>query len=251
MSSAIASLAPNYIFFPGTEQEVRHTQIGFYNIARFPKVIGAMDCTHVRISSPGGPLAEVFRNRKGYFSLNVQGICNSNLEFTDIVARWPGSSHDSHIFSSCAKKIEFDQGFYRDSVLIVDAGYASKPYLMPPLEDPATPEEHLYNESQIRTRNPVERLFGCWKRRFPVLALGMRLKLDNIFPVIIATAVLHNIVRKAGEDLPEDDPQLNLPFPWENLLRQGEMNGRLLCRRRPDAVRASLINNYFRSLLPQ
>ena len=71
----------------------------------------------------------------------------------------------------------FESGHYRDAVLLVDGGYASTHYMMPPLENPRDPQEHLYNEAQIRTRNCVERMFGVWKRRFPVLArfLGFRL----------------------------------------------------------------------------
>lgn len=44
----------------------------FFKIAKFPKVLGAIDCTHVRIVSPGGDDVEIYRNRKGYFSLNIQ-----------------------------------------------------------------------------------------------------------------------------------------------------------------------------------
>lgn len=44
----------------------------FYDIAKFPGVTGCIDCTHVRIKSPGGDDAEVFRNHKGVFSVNVQ-----------------------------------------------------------------------------------------------------------------------------------------------------------------------------------
>nr|CAI5851229.1 unnamed protein product [Callosobruchus analis] len=43
----------------------------FYQIARCPRCIGVIDCTHVKIQSPGGETAELFRNRKGYFSINV------------------------------------------------------------------------------------------------------------------------------------------------------------------------------------
>lgn len=39
----------------------------FYEVAEFPDVTGYVDCTHVRIISPGGDDAEVFHNRKGYF----------------------------------------------------------------------------------------------------------------------------------------------------------------------------------------
>ena len=38
-----------------------------------PGVDGAIDCTHVRlVNTRFQNIAEVFRNRKGYFSLNVQ-----------------------------------------------------------------------------------------------------------------------------------------------------------------------------------
>lgn len=54
VSEAIASLARTYIHLPRNEGELRETKHAFYEIARFPKVIGAIDCTHVKIQSPGG-----------------------------------------------------------------------------------------------------------------------------------------------------------------------------------------------------
>lgn len=110
---------------------------------------------------------------------NVQTICNSNLEITDTVARWPGSSHDSTIFNNSCIKAEFESGYYGNALLLEDGGYASTSYTMTPLDNPRTPVEQLYNESQIRTRNTVERSYGIWKRRFPVLAIGLQTKLNK------------------------------------------------------------------------
>ncbi|KOB68613.1 Uncharacterized protein OBRU01_18170 [Operophtera brumata] len=45
------------------------------------------------VKSPGGITSEVYRNRKGWFSINVQAVTGPNLEFYDLVARWPGSTH--------------------------------------------------------------------------------------------------------------------------------------------------------------
>lgn len=53
VSEAIASLAHIYIKLPQTQEEISQAQRSFYNIAAFPRVIGAIDCTHVRIQSPG------------------------------------------------------------------------------------------------------------------------------------------------------------------------------------------------------
>ncbi|KAF0750622.1 Uncharacterized protein FWK35_00013165 [Aphis craccivora] len=74
---------------PETETELRNLQRRFYQIAGFPRTIGAIDCTHIKIQNPGGPNGEYFRNREGYFSLNVQTISCPDLKIMDVVARWP------------------------------------------------------------------------------------------------------------------------------------------------------------------
>lgn len=177
------------------------------------------------LSFAGGDNAELFRNRKLYFSINVQAVCDTQLRFRDIVARWPGSSHDSTIFNASYIKNSFEQGRFGDAVLLVDGGYNNRPYLLAPipLPGPINPAEQLYQESQIRSRNVVERMFGVWKRRFPVLALGIRVNLERALPIIVATAVLHNVLRGAGEPLPPDDPALQLPAPWLALLEEGHI----------------------------
>lgn len=53
VSEAIAANYDRFIRFPIEEDEIRSTQQKFYNIAAFPRVIGAIDCTHVKIESVG------------------------------------------------------------------------------------------------------------------------------------------------------------------------------------------------------
>lgn len=64
------TLFPRLVDFP--EGDCDEVMRDFYNIGKFPSVTGCIDCTHVKIKGPGGPNGEVFRNRKGFFSLNVQ-----------------------------------------------------------------------------------------------------------------------------------------------------------------------------------
>lgn len=87
MSKTIACLRPLFINMPKTQTEMQEVQIGFNRRSKFPKVIGAIDCTHIRIQSPNSNIGEQFRNRKGYFSFNVQAVCNSKMEIMNIVAR--------------------------------------------------------------------------------------------------------------------------------------------------------------------
>lgn len=159
----------------------------------------------------GGDYTEYFRNRKGYFSLNIQVIGDADLKINDIVARWPGSTHDQTIFINSRSQARFERGEFANSVLLGDSGYALKIYLITPLANPATEAEQLFNQSQIRTRNPIERLFGVWKKRFPVLSLGIRSSVDLTKSIIVACAVLHNIAVSANEPNPIEDPHLNIP----------------------------------------
>ncbi|KAG8235094.1 hypothetical protein J437_LFUL015622 [Ladona fulva] len=47
-------------------------------VSGFPGVLEAIDGTHIEIEIPGGPNA-VYRNRKGYSSVNVQA-CPSDVD---------------------------------------------------------------------------------------------------------------------------------------------------------------------------
>ncbi|XP_035715090.1 putative nuclease HARBI1 [Folsomia candida] len=200
VATAIAKLRKRFIKYP-TFAEAPVVRTAIYNIANdansgtrgFPGVVGAIDGTHIPIVSPGGEDAGLFRNRKRVFSVNVQAVCDHQMIFTNLVARWYGSAHDSRIFENSKLCQDLENGT-APGILLGDAGYGCKPYLMPPLLRPTTVPEKRYNRAQIKTRNLIERAFGVWKRKFPCLKF-MRLKMKTVLIVIVATAVMHNISR--------------------------------------------------------
>lgn len=117
VTEVLAGLAPEVIKMPQTPHEITMIKEGFYRMVRphgIPNVVGLIDCTHVKICSPGGRSAERFRNRKGSFSISVQAVARYDLKILDLVARWPGSTHDSHIFDMSALKVIFYTKFARD-----------------------------------------------------------------------------------------------------------------------------------------
>lgn len=180
VTRAIALLSREEVVFPDTAAERAATMRDFHELANFPGVVGAIDCTHVAIQSPGGENGELYRNRKGYFSLNVQAVVNSKLLFQNIVARWYGSVHDATIFINSSIYARFQTEQARIGYLLGDAGYPCSHYLLTPLITPRTQAEQNYNYAHIRTRNPVERAFGVLKRRFPCLKLGLRIKVNCV-----------------------------------------------------------------------
>lgn len=53
VANALATRAKTFIKMPRTEEERNKNNLLFYEKARFPRVIGAIDCTHIKIQSPG------------------------------------------------------------------------------------------------------------------------------------------------------------------------------------------------------
>ena len=190
VSEAIARLKNNYIAFPEGEL-LNDTKRDFWRIGEFPGVVGAIDCTHIKIVCPGGDNAELFRNRKGFFSINVQVVCGPNLEIQNIVARWPGSVHDARVLDNSRLCARFERGDI-SGVLLGDSGYACRQYLMTPIVDPQTRPERMY-----------KRMFGLWKRMFPCLSQTLRTNLETTLTMVIATAVLYNFVRVRHDPLDE------------------------------------------------
>ncbi|XP_063222478.1 putative nuclease HARBI1 [Bacillus rossius redtenbacheri] len=205
----LAMLGRNVIKMPSNDIERRSVMRSFHSIAGYPGVIGCIDCTHIPIQSPGGNNAELYRNRKQYFSINVQAVCDSNLLLTNVVARWPGFTHDSTIFNQSSIRAQLETGDIPEGVLLGDNGYACNHFLHTPLLQPATRAELRYNSSHKATRNTIERTFGVLKRRFPILAMKLRVKLDTVLQVIVATAVLHNIAIASKEGEAPVDPDVN------------------------------------------
>jgi nuclease HARBI1 len=109
----------------------------------FAGVVGAIDCTHIKIESPGGNQAELFRNRKTWFSLNVQAVCNSEGIFTNVVARWPVSVHDSRIFENSYLAYQLENKEI-PGLLLGDSGYPVLPYLLTPLDNPVNAAQKRY-----------------------------------------------------------------------------------------------------------
>lgn len=113
---------------------------GFYAVAGFPNVIGAIDGTHIPIIRPTVD-EHLYVNRKGYHSVNVQCVCDSKLQILDVVAKWPGATHDSFIWSNSALSQKFEDGTISNGWLLGDSGYPLRPWLLTPVLHTSSPKE--------------------------------------------------------------------------------------------------------------
>lgn len=224
--AAIASLASTLIVWP-TGVELAKTSTGFYEMITkrwplakaMPKVIGCIDGTQIRIAGHGLEDRENYRNRHGEVAINVQAVCDHNLIFTNVVARWQGSAHDSRVFSESAIYGQLERDGL-DGWLLGDAGYPLKRYLLTPLANPQTRPEKAYQFAHVQTRNSIERAFGILKKRFELIGPdgGMvRLKTATALDAITACFVLHNYLRNRDDHFEPDGQVAANPPSLANL----------------------------------
>lgn len=206
--SAICELKKDFIKFPNAAEQATY-KVDFYEYGNFPGVIGCIDGCHIPIKCPSTADAEEFRNRKNWFSINVQGVCTPTMQFSNIVARWKGSTHDSRIFHNSSLYGQFETRQH-SGILLGDSGYAQTNFLFTPYLHPVRPEQQRYNQAHMLTRGLIERMFGVWKNRFQCLRNTLRFEPRRCCIVIIATAVLHNFLKQCGcpdPDIANDDDQ--------------------------------------------
>ena len=156
-------------------------------------------------------------------------------KFINIVARWPGSTHDSHIFRTSNIHHHLEGTSFENGVLIGDSGYACLPYLMTPYPDPVTQPERRYSRALKVTRSLIERTFGVLKRRFHVLHSENRMAPDRVCTIVVACCILHNIAIDNNEPLPNFDDSV----PWD------EEDDNFVGNETGQAVRAHIANTYF------
>ena len=125
---------------PGNLADVKRK---FYDVGHFPGVIGAIDCTRVRIICLNTENAMAFVKRKQFYSINVQAVGDSDAFITNIVARWPGSTYDSRIFENSNIADKLRDGAL-DGILLDDSGYACRAYLLTPILNPKNAGTILY-----------------------------------------------------------------------------------------------------------
>lgn len=172
----------------------------------FENYIGALDGIHIPAHVPAAEAAP-YRNRKGYLSQNVLGVCNLDLEFCYILAGWEGSAHDDRVLEDALFNYDFitpDGKYY-----LADAGYHNTDYLLCPYrgvryhlkeqvsaaQKPRTKEE-LFNLRHSSLRNAVEGIFGVTKRRFQIFNSPPEYTLKIQVQLIFAVTALHNFIRQ-------------------------------------------------------
>lgn len=130
-----------------------------------------------------------------------------------VLAEWPGSVHDSRIFKSSSLFARLSSGNLQ-GILLGDNGYGLYPFLLTPYLRPNNDVQENFNVIHKRTRNAIERAFGQLKRRFHCLGSILRVRLDRVCSVIVASFILHNLAKRYRD--PDFDLEDGFPFQDDN-----------------------------------
>ncbi|XP_058636670.1 putative nuclease HARBI1 [Onychostoma macrolepis] len=190
-----------FIVFPGHLPTVAIKE-GFSKIAGFPRVIGAIDCTHIPISTPTKQIEADYLNRNATHSLNVQMTCDHQCMITSLDARWPGSVLDTHIFEKSLLCQRFEEGLF-DGLLVGDRTYACQSFLMTPYPDPETKPMNDFNMALSQTRLKIDMTFAILKARFNCLR-DLRVSPERASQIVGACVILHNIATIRKERVPNE-----------------------------------------------
>ena len=202
----------------------------------FPGIIGALDGSHIPITTPLISPDSYF-NRKKFHSIILQGVVDNDCYFIDVNVGSPGRMHDARVFRHSQLAAfgyqKTQMGRYH---IIADAAYPLMPWLMTPFKNVGnlTPQHHQYNTALSVRRQVVERTFGMFKQRFRRLKLGVEMRsIDEINDLILACCVLYNLCIAGDErqefadddEIEGNDPRLQ-PVPNHiqprNILQEGK-----------------------------
>lgn len=109
------------IDFPISAEEQVRVKQEFFKLGRIPNVLGIVDGTHVALSSEF-QTEPAYVNRKQFHSINCQVVAGPDYRFFDVVAKWPGSTHDSYIWANSSVRDRLYTGELGDSFIVGKVG---------------------------------------------------------------------------------------------------------------------------------
>ena len=146
---------------------------------------------------------------KGFFSINVQEICDYRGYLIDFDCSWPGSVHDAKVFSNSAinNVLRTEEGVSTyvnlitgqqkiPSYLVADPAYPLLPYCIKEFDRCDSNEKVVFNNMLRGAWNPIECAFGRLKAGWGVLTKPIDLNLTSIPNVIYACFILHYICKE-------------------------------------------------------
>lgn len=202
------------IITPSTPEEWKEVAKGYWQRWNFPHCIGAIDGKHVALRKPRKSGSE-FHNYKGFFSIVLLAVVDSDYKFLYIDVGQPGSGSDAGVFNVTDFKEQLENGEaglpepeplpgeenlegHRDIgyFIVGDDAFALKTWMMKPLPlRYMSRQQRIFNYRLSRARRVVENVFGILANRFRCLLTTLQQEPEKVSTITVACCVLHNLLR--------------------------------------------------------
>ena len=148
-ADVICIMKGHFIKFPTSQNQIIHNQNKFFSQHRIPNIVGLIDGTRVQIIAPTEN-EDAYVNRLQYHSINCQIVVDSDSHIINIVAKWPGSVHDSTVLNQ-SSLAEYFENINRQAkgLLLGDAGYGCKSWLLTPYRITRNPQQERFNRFEF------------------------------------------------------------------------------------------------------
>ncbi|KAL0449386.1 UNVERIFIED_CONTAM: hypothetical protein Slati_1495000 [Sesamum latifolium] len=169
--------------------------------------LGALDEPYIDVHVKAQDRAR-YRTRKGSIAVNVLGVCNRDMHFIYVLARWEGSAADSRVLRDAITRptgLKIPRGNY----YLVNSVYSNAEGFLSPYRGVRyhlkewesgnnTPQNHqeFFNMKHASARNVIERTFGLLKARWAILRSPSFYDIDDQNRIIIACCLLHNFIHQ-------------------------------------------------------
>ncbi|XP_014214823.1 putative nuclease HARBI1 [Copidosoma floridanum] len=138
------------------ESELSLSKRHYKDKCGLPNIVEIIDGTNFKIDRPSVS-QQSYYNRKCYFSIQGQFVCDQDLRILDFVLGYPGSVHDSRVFrNSPLYRRMVEEGI--GGCLLGDAAYPCRPDLLVPYKNNGhmKPCDRRFNKALSKARVGIE-----------------------------------------------------------------------------------------------
>jgi hypothetical protein len=208
---AINSLLQIKFDLTDTAEHNRQSRLFGRGVSPLSGCCGAIDGLAVRISEPRSaeiPNPSSYYNRKGFFAVVVQAMCDASYRFTFVSAISPGSTHDSAAFAMSSLFEKLREGALPPGYWIAgDEAYVCRDGIITPYSGRRlTVAKDCFNYWQSSARIVIEQAFGILVARWGILWRPLRTSVGKATTIILALAKLHNYII-------DNDGMITIPRP--------------------------------------
>jgi len=157
--------------------------------------VGSIDGLAIRIAKPKSMNARDFFNRKGFYSYNLQAMCDSHYRFTWGSIKCPGSAHDSFAYGMTDLADALTSGQLPEGFWIAgdDAYPCSNSLLTPWSGRGISVYKDAFNFFLSSSRVAIEQAFGMLVGRWGVLWRTMDIGHTSVPRLVLVLMKLHNL----------------------------------------------------------